>query len=172
MDGDRYGQRMAKLVAGCVVSFGLLVGACSSSGAVKSAATESVGSDTGGPTTEPASDGSAPQLSGPLSIQLDTATATQSVGPDGGTVAVTSSTGTAFSLVIPEGALLWPVDITATPVAAFGNLGFDAHGVVFGPSGLALLSAAKLTITPTNPVPLERQLMFAFDDTGAQFGAG
>ena len=88
----------------------------------------------------------------------------------GGTVAVTSSTGTAFSLVVPEGALLETVDITATPVATFGNLGFDANGVVFGPTGLALLSAAKLTITPTTPVPVERQLMFAFDDTGAQFG--
>ena len=169
---------MAKLVAGIVVSFGLLVGGCSSSGAVKSVpsdasagATESVGSDTAGSTTEPVPDGSGPQLFGPLTIQLDTATATQSIGPDGGTVAVTSSTGTAFSLVIPEGALLWPVDITATPVAAFGNLGFDADGVVFGPTGLTLSSAAKLTITPTTPVPVERQLMFAFDDSGAQFGS-
>ncbi len=67
--------------------------------------------------------------------------------------------------------MLWPIDITATPVAAFGNLGFSSDGVVFGPTGLALLSAAKLTITPATPVPLERQLMFAFDDTGVQFGA-
>jgi hypothetical protein len=112
-----------------------------------------------------------PLLSGPLTVQLEATKATLAIGPDGGTVVVTNSKGTVFSLVVPEGALLATVDITATPVAAFGNLGFDADGVVFGPSGLSFLAAAKLTITPTTPVPVERQLMFAFDDSGAQFGA-
>jgi hypothetical protein len=110
-------------------------------------------------------------LSGPLTIKLETTPATKSIGADGGTIDVKSSSGTAFSLVVPAGALTGTVDITATPVASFGNLGFDADGVVFGPSGLAFLSAAELTITPATPVPVDRQLMFAFDDTGAQFGA-
>ncbi len=169
---------MVRTTVGCTLVVALSMIGCSSSPSVSSTRSdiEVVGSDgvvdVNSPNaSDPPRDEPVPELSGPLTIQLDGNVATERIGADGGTIEVTSATGTLFSLVVPPGALIESVDITATAVAEFGNLGFDAHGVVFGPAGLSFAGVGELTITPTDPVPVERQLMFAFDDTGSQFGA-
>ncbi len=104
-------------------------------------------------------------------IGLEAAGSKATVGSKGGSIDVTSKDGTRFTLDIPADALLGDTEVTTTPVATFGNLGFDAHGVVFGPLGLNFLHTAKLTITPKKDVPVDRQLMFFFSDDGTQFGA-
>jgi hypothetical protein len=170
---------MTKLLAGCVVSLALLAGACGSDGSPRATSGSSVdrssseagdGSDDSDQTAGDVPEEAVEVLSGPLEIVLETTASTAMIGPDGGTVEVTSSAGTVFSLAVPKDALLGDVEITATPVASIGNLGFDAHGVVFGPSGLSFLGTAQLTITPTEAVPVDRQLPLMFDDTGEQFG--
>ncbi len=82
----------------------------------------------------------------------------------GGTITAVGADGSAYSLTVPDGALLSPVQITLIPVVAVSNLdlsgGFVA-GVELVPGGLQLMQPAILTITPAAPYPLEDELSYA-----------
>ena len=105
----------------------------------------------------------------PLSIELEARAVRATIGPKGGSIQVKSAAGTSYVLRVPPAALMAPVTITATPVASFGTKG--PQGVVFKPSGVHFLVPATLTITPTTPIPVKRQLMFAFNDGGSELWA-
>lgn len=108
-------------------------------------------------------------LTPPLKIELEKHTSKATLGRDGGTIEVKSAAGTRYVLSVPAGALLAPVEITATAVASFGVKG--PQGVVFGPADTRFLAPASLTISPSRPVPPARQLLFTFTDDGAELWA-
>jgi hypothetical protein len=86
-----------------------------------------------------------------MSFQEETAAArTDTIGPDGGSIAVRSRTGVTFSLTVPEAALLSDVDITVTPIERAAVDGADAPdlvGVRLDPEGLNFLDWVTLEIT-------------------------
>lgn len=108
-------------------------------------------------------------LTAPLDLVLEAAAAGRraSIGPDGGTIAVTNARGTTFTFTVPAGALSDTVDIAVTPTASVGR-GGDAQGVVFQPTGLSFVVPATLAIAPRTPVPVPQQLLFEFSDDGTE----
>jgi Tol biopolymer transport system component len=84
-------------------------------------------------------------------VKTETASARgATVGPDGGTIAVTDAKGAAYSLTIPQGALLRTTTIGVYPVSAVSGLPAGASlsaGVQFTPDGLVLQKPGRLTIT-------------------------
>lgn len=97
------------------------------------------------------------------------------IGPDGGELSVTSSTGFVYTLSIPQGALLFEVPVTLKPVAAIPDLplsgGMDA-AIVIEPEGIPLEIPAMLTIQAPEGYVLtsgEAQVGFAFGAGGEEF---
>ena len=107
----------------------------------------------------------APPLVAPLTITNEENPTKVTIGSEGGSIAVTNGAGTKFALDVPAGALLSPLEITATPVS-FGDNDVRAQGVVYGPAGLSFTVAATLKVTPVAPIPVARQLVFTFTDDG------
>ncbi len=78
---------------------------------------------------------------------------TAEIGREGGSVTATGPDGTTYLLELPADALLFPTDITLTPLAEVTGFPFDAPpehrlGVDLAPRGLELARQATLTITP------------------------
>ncbi len=112
----------------------------------------------------------APPLVAPLTITNEQDPTKVRIGSEGGSIAVTNGAGTRFELDVPAGALLSPLEITATPVS-FGDNDVRGQGVVYGPAGLSFVVAATLKVTPVTPVPVARQLAFMFTDDGTAITA-
>ena len=90
----------------------------------------------------------------------------------GGTISATARDGTAFELVVPPYAVETDVDVTMTPVRDDAMpIDTPVHAVSMEPSGLQFWDFARLTITPTSPIPLERQQMFEASSTGERVRA-
>lgn len=110
----------------------------------------------------------------PLSVQpaLDSAKiATQDTPVEGGTLSVTGSDGTVFTLTIPNGALAGPEKITMTPVKSISGLPFSGGlqaAVELGPEGLQLFKPATLVIKPAKNVPFSSQVGFAYHGSGQE----
>jgi len=72
---------------------------------------------------------------------------TSLLGPDGGSVTATASDGATYTLTVPPGALISPVDITLTPLASVETEGLgELEGVLMEPEGLIFLQSAELRI--------------------------
>ena len=94
---------------------------------------------------------------------------TRRITPQGGTLIASASDGTRYRLRIPEGALLSSVEITMTPIRSLAGLPSTSGRVAavqLEPSGLQLMKAAELAITPADSIPLREQLALAW------YGAG
>ncbi len=93
----------------------------------------------------------------PVAVTLETGAATSAtIGPSGGTLIATGSSGVRYTLVMPPAALMTPVAITMTPVGsvnAYPLSGGMVGGVQFAPSGLAFAAPATLTIETTARPP-------------------
>lgn len=97
------------------------------------------------------------------------------IGPSGGEISVTASSGIVYTLTVPEGALLFEVPIKLSPISAIPDLplsgGMDG-AVLIEPEGIPLLAPATLTIfapegfTPTSG---ELSLGFSFEGEGGEF---
>lgn len=72
------------------------------------------------------------------------------VTAQGGEVTATAADGTSFSLVLPENAVLSPVELTLTPATVTGLplRGGALAAVQLEPEGLRLLAAATLLVSP------------------------
>lgn len=89
----------------------------------------------------------------------------RTITPRGGTLIASGSDGSRYRLRIPEGALLSPVEITMTPIRALDGLPSTSGKVAavqLEPSGLQLMRAAELTITPADTIPVAEQLALAW----------
>ncbi|MHB0987594.1 MAG: hypothetical protein ACYC3P_02890 [Bellilinea sp.] len=88
---------------------------------------------------------------------------------EGGSLSVTASDGSAFTLDIPAGALVVETVIRMTPVKAITGLPFGdgtAYTVQLEPEGLQLFADATLTITPAAEIPIDNQLFFGYQGQG------
>jgi hypothetical protein len=107
------------------------------------------------------------RLAAPLAIEPGSTSAEATIGPEGGSLRVTSAAGTEYVIDVPKDALDAPVTITATPVASLPSAGADAQAVILQPSGQTFAVPVTVTITPQTAVPVERQVLFTFSDDGA-----
>ncbi len=90
----------------------------------------------------------------PLKIEMTldaTAVVEQEIGQEGGTLSVTGSDGTVYTLVIPTDALLSPELIRMVPATSITGLPFEDSapaGVHLEPDGLIFFKAVTLKIQP------------------------
>jgi hypothetical protein len=164
----------------------LLVTACTSGDTTSS---DTTSSDTASvASTEP--DGSAPTVAGPdadtdpgdgpavafadavgvIDDSASGATASALIsGADGGSISVTGSDGTVYTLDVPPGALLADTTITATAAASTeGITGAEqVHSVRLEPDGLQFAGPAALTIVPPTPIPPGQSLGFSATGDGS-----
>ncbi|MEX2547256.1 MAG: hypothetical protein WD830_05640 [Chloroflexota bacterium] len=92
---------------------------------------------------------------------------------DGGTISATATDGTTFVLEVPGQAVAEDTLITVTPLNDVEGLGDGpVHAVQLEPEGLELFEWARLTITPTTPIPVGNQTLFeaAGDGSAPQIG--
>lgn len=105
----------------------------------------------------------------PVHIILDASRAvTATIGEQGGQLNATSADGTAYSFVVPAGALEFDEVITLTPAAGvehFRLSGGLAGAVNLEPAGLYFFTRTLLYITPTVSLTGPLYLGFAFDAT-------
>ena len=88
---------------------------------------------------------------------------------EGGSLSVTASDGSVFTLDVPAGALVVETVIRMTPVNAITGLPFGdgtAYTVQLEPEGLQLFADAILTITPAAEIPIDHQLFFGYQGQG------
>ena len=122
-----------------------------------------------GPAAGPSVAGSEPRPGGSLfadppaprnlrpTLATDTGT-TAVIGWAGGTLKATAPDGATYTLEIPPQSLPGDTTITMTPLTALEGLGFQSPtehllGVELEPNGLQLAVPARLTMTPTAPLP-------------------
>lgn len=90
------------------------------------------------------------------------------IGPQGGTLEVTSETGNRFLLTLPPGALEEETNLTMVPVALTG-LGVEVLGAVqCGPAGTRFTIPGELVIELVDGVDPASLVAFTVDDTGGQ----
>jgi hypothetical protein len=91
---------------------------------------------------------------------------------DGGTVRATAADGTTFTLEVPPRSVVEDTVIQMTPLAHVQGVGDGpAHAVRLQPEGLSFYEPARLTITPSTPIPIEDQVMFQATTTGDEVNA-
>lgn len=107
-----------------------------------------------------------------LDVTLEEANgASETVTSAGGTVAVTASDGTHYTLTIPPGAVLGDQEVTISvvPVSAIEGLPVSGQflaAVQLGPEGLILFRPATLTIDFPVPVPADAIVGFFYAGSG------
>jgi hypothetical protein len=106
-----------------------------------------------------------------VDITLEESTAAKgTIGPDGGSLEAVDGNGTRYTLTVPEGALLSPVEITMTPIAgAEGEAIGDTFraGVALQPEGLHFLKMVAIEIT--GDVVQEGAIGFSAEGGGQDF---
>ena len=91
----------------------------------------------------------------------------------GGTVSATAADGTTFALVVPPAAVAGDTDIRLTPLTDVRGVTAETavvHAVRLEPEGLAFFELARLTITPSEPMPVAEQLLFEAAGDGSNPG--
>ncbi|MEX2547456.1 MAG: hypothetical protein WD830_06650 [Chloroflexota bacterium] len=104
-----------------------------------------------------------------VDVVLDTNNTVEAVIPvEGGSITATGADGTVYTLDIPSDALLVETMIGLTPVASLTGLPFgtQTHAVQLSPDGLSLFNHAILTITPTEDLPVDEQIVFGYLEMG------
>src|SRR5439155_18270850 len=99
-------------------------------------------------------------------------TAIRPVGAAGGVLTAVAADGTKFTLEIPKNALTVDTPIMMTPVSSISGLPFKkgwTGAVQFGPEGLQLSHAARLTIEPVTPIPPPQRVGFGYFGEGRDF---
>lgn len=109
-----------------------------------------------------------------VTVQLapDVTTTSLVTTDQGGYLSLFAPDGTMYALTIPPGAVLSDLDMTMTLVTSVAGspLGDELVGAVdIGPSGLAMLQPAMLTITPQEPLPVTQEGPFTSRSDGADF---
>lgn len=109
-----------------------------------------------------------------LALDLDQAHKTQAlITPAGGQLSTKGADGTIYTLEIPKGALPAETTIIMTPIGKVTGLpgaATQTHAVQLEPNGLYFFQDATLSITPAKPVPLDKQVLFDFENEGKTVG--
>ena len=82
-----------------------------------------------------------------VTLELEAESVTEVVGPEGGVVEMMNAEGLTLRLTVPEGAVVFPTEITMTPLTEMVGTGLEPGiGVQLEPHGLSLLRPATLTL--------------------------
>lgn len=88
---------------------------------------------------------------------------------EGGTLSATGADGTQYTLTIPGDALLYEARIKMTPLASISGMPFGS-GPVFAvqiePEGLFFNNFVTLTITPSETIPIDQQILYGYKAEG------
>lgn len=105
-----------------------------------------------------------------VAVALDAGQSVEAVIPvEGGTLSATGKDGTLYTLDVPGDALLVETSIRMTPVESLTGLPFgsgETLAVQFEPEGLFFNNFVTLTITPTQEIPIDQQVMFGYEGHG------
>jgi hypothetical protein len=108
-----------------------------------------------------------------VTVQLDELyTVSGPISVNGGSMVLTGADGTVFTLDVPAKALDTDTVITMTAVRSITGapLGSDAvFAVQLEPSGLFFNEFVTLTVTPAQAIPIENQIIFAYEGNGQDY---
>jgi len=108
-----------------------------------------------------------------VTVQLDELyTVSGPISVNGGSMVLTGADGTLFTLDVPAKALDVDTVITMTAVKNITGapLGSDAvFAVQLEPSGLFFNEFVTLTVTPAQEIPIEKQIIFAYEGSGQDY---
>lgn len=97
---------------------------------------------------------------------------TQTVPSGGGSISATGADGTLYTLTFPKDSLVTDQEITMTPLSGVDKIPAGhmlAAGVQLDPQGLQLAQPATLTIKLARSIPVQNQVSFASEDSGADY---
>ena len=108
-----------------------------------------------------------------VTVQLDKKqTASKIVPRTGGSVSLTASDGSKFTLDVPADALNADTTITMTGVKSLDGAPLDSNtptAVQLEPSGLFFKEMATLTILPAKDIPIKQQIIFGYEGDGKDY---
>ncbi len=157
------------------LAFILLLSACAGP-SLKQAADQPIRPTGAAPTQAAANPVSSPPKTGqPVRVKpdLDTADQVYALVPEkGGEISLTLANGLAFTLTIPEGALLSDQEVTMTPIRSLEGMPYSGGlvaGVTLEPDGTTLLKPATLKIQVPKGTDPNKLLGFGFHGQGEGF---
>jgi len=104
-----------------------------------------------------------------VTVTLDpTIKAEGTIPTSGGSVSVTGVDGTTYQLDVPAGALVEDTLIRLIPVTQIDGMPFGSNplAVQVSPEGLQLYGSAILTITPSQSISVDQQIIFGYQGMG------
>lgn len=108
-----------------------------------------------------------------VTVELDeTSTVSGTFSPTGNSMTLTTADGTVFALEVPPGALDADTAITMTAVKSITGAPLSSGAVAavqLEPSGLFFTEFVTLTVTPAHEIPIENQIIFAYEGTGQDY---
>lgn len=108
-----------------------------------------------------------------VTVVLDEASAASSTfSPNGSSMTLTAADGTVFTLDVPPGALDADTAITMTAVKSITGALLNSETVAavqLEPSGLFFNEFVTLTVIPAQEIPVENQIIFAYEGTGQDY---
>ena len=108
-----------------------------------------------------------------VTVQLNEAdTISGMFSPNGSTMSLIAKDGTVFKLDVPPNALEVDTAITMTAVKSIEGAPLDngaVSAVQLEPSGLFFNEFVTLTIIPAQEIPIEKQIIFAYEGTGQDY---
>ena len=130
-------------------------------------------SNTNNPSNVPVVDFETPAEPLNVIVQLDDAsTASNTITPSGGSLSLTASDGTVFTLDVPAEALAADTLITMTAVKSIEGAPLDNNtpaAVQLEPSGLLFDDFVTLTILPAQEIPIGNQIIFGYEGSGQDY---
>lgn len=124
------------------------------------------------PSDEPKIDFITPAKGIDVKVQLDNKTASEKIGKSGGSLTLTGTDGSTFTLDVPTNALDSETTITMTAVKTIDGTSMDKNtpvAVQLEPSGLFFNQFATLTITPAIEIPIKEQIIFGYEGEGKDY---
>jgi hypothetical protein len=108
-----------------------------------------------------------------VAVDLDeNDTVGETITPKGGSLTLNASDGSVYSLEVPSGALDGDYPITMTVVSNLEGAPLDGEkvfAVQLEPSGLLFNEILTLTITPSQVVPIDQQIIFGYEGNGQDY---
>jgi len=108
-----------------------------------------------------------------VTVALDeTSTVSGTFSTSGNAMTLTAADGTVFTLEVPPGALDRDTVITMTAVKSITGAPLSSGTVVavqLEPSGLFFNEFVTLTVIPAQEIPIENQIIFAYEGTGQDY---
>ncbi len=121
----------------------------------------------------PAVDFTTPGKGLDVKVQLDKKqTSSAKIGKDGGSVSLTGSDGSKFTLDVPANALDAETEIAMTAVKSLDGAPMDNKtptAVQLEPSGLLFKELVTLTVTPTKEISVKNQIIFSYEGEGQDY---